>query len=62
MSSMTTAGAGGEGGGRSRRPSAAGKGLKHRNVVSNFIFKMGDDGAPPQVALFKRSDKVSTYT
>lgn len=37
-------------------------GLKKRSVVSSFIFKL--DGTPdgqPKVALFRRSDKVSTY-
>jgi len=36
--------------------------VKKRSVVSSFIFKF--DGTPdgkPQVALFRRSDKVSTY-
>ncbi|KAK4245123.1 Methylthioribose-1-phosphate isomerase [Corynascus novoguineensis] len=32
---------------------------KKRSVVSSFIFKF--DGGQPQVALFRRSDKVSTY-
>ncbi|KAK4447242.1 nagb/rpia/CoA transferase-like protein [Podospora aff. communis PSN243] len=34
--------------------------LKKRSVVSNFIFKNHAD-TNPQVALFRRSDKVSTY-
>ncbi|OIW25361.1 nagb/rpia/CoA transferase-like protein [Coniochaeta ligniaria NRRL 30616] len=37
----------------------AGKPLKHRSVVSSFIFKFED--GKPMVALFRRSDKVSTY-
>lgn len=39
--------------------SKEGKELKHRSVVSSFIFKF-DDGKP-SVALFRRSDKVNTY-
>ncbi|KAK5657907.1 hypothetical protein OQA88_2456 [Cercophora sp. LCS_1] len=41
---------------------SADKPMKHRSVVSSFIFKLADtpDGKP-QVALFRRSDKVSTY-
>ncbi|KAK0617693.1 hypothetical protein B0T14DRAFT_525702 [Immersiella caudata] len=36
--------------------------LKIRSVVSNFIFKFeGTPTGKPQVALFRRSDKVSTY-
>ncbi|KAF4986217.1 hypothetical protein FDECE_16065 [Fusarium decemcellulare] len=37
--------------------------LKHRAVASSFIFKFPDDDTSqkPQVALFRRSDKVSTY-
>ncbi|KAK4187734.1 Methylthioribose-1-phosphate isomerase [Podospora australis] len=35
---------------------------KKRSVVSNFIFKFdGTQDGKPKVALFKRSDKVSTY-
>ncbi|KAK4168372.1 Methylthioribose-1-phosphate isomerase [Cladorrhinum sp. PSN259] len=35
---------------------------KKRSVVSSFIFKFDDSGQnQPKVALFKRSDKVSTY-
>ncbi|KAJ5369702.1 uncharacterized protein N7496_005794 [Penicillium cataractarum] len=33
--------------------------LQHRSVVSSFIFCFTD--GKPQIALFKRSDKVSTY-
>lgn len=35
------------------------RGWKKRSVVSSFILKWND--GPPQVALFRRSDKVSTY-
>ncbi|KAK3333003.1 hypothetical protein B0T19DRAFT_473763 [Cercophora scortea] len=35
--------------------------LKKRAVVSSFIFKYDENGNNPQVALFRRSDKVSTY-
>ncbi|KAK3693037.1 hypothetical protein B0T22DRAFT_367528 [Podospora appendiculata] len=35
--------------------------IKKRAVVSSFIFKFDRDGNNPQVALFRRSDKVSTY-
>lgn len=35
--------------------------LTKRAVVSSFIFKFPEDGGKPVVALFKRSDKVSTY-
>lgn len=35
-------------------------GLVKRSVVSSFIFKFGDEGRA-EVALFQRSDKVSTY-
>ena len=35
--------------------------LKKRAVVSSFIFKYPEDGGKPLVALFRRSDKVSTY-
>ncbi|KAI9375478.1 hypothetical protein BJX61DRAFT_128704 [Aspergillus egyptiacus] len=37
-------------------------GLERRSVVSSFIFRFPDSRSDkPQVALFKRSDKVSTY-
>jgi hypothetical protein len=39
--------------------SEEGKRLKHRSVVSSFIFKF--DNGKPLVALFRRSDKVNTY-
>jgi hypothetical protein len=35
------------------------KELKHRAIVSSFIFKFDDNS--PRVALFRRSDKVRTY-
>ncbi|KAI5459369.1 hypothetical protein BGZ63DRAFT_426648 [Mariannaea sp. PMI_226] len=37
--------------------------LEHRTVVSSFIFKFPEDDLTkkPQVALFRRSDKVNTY-
>jgi hypothetical protein len=35
---------------------------KKRSVVSSFIFKLSDvNDGKPQVALFGRSDKVTTY-
>jgi len=40
----------------------AGPELKKRSVVSSFIFKF--DGTPdgqPKVALFRRSEEVTTY-
>lgn len=38
------------------------RGLKKRSVVSSFIFKLeGTSDGQPKVALFRRSDKVSTY-
>ena len=39
--------------------SSAGDPWKKRSVVSSFIMKLDD--AEPKVALFQRSDKVSTY-
>lgn len=36
------------------------KPMTRRTVVSSFIFKFPPDGGP-QVALFRRSDKVRTY-
>ncbi|KAK0629244.1 hypothetical protein B0T17DRAFT_589118 [Bombardia bombarda] len=36
-------------------------GIKRRSVVSSFIFKADLDSGRPRVALFKRSNKVSTY-
>ncbi|OAA60494.1 DUF21 and cbs domain containing protein [Niveomyces insectorum RCEF 264] len=35
--------------------------LKKRAVVSSFILKYPEEGGKPEVALFKRSDKVNTY-
>ncbi|KAK1835712.1 hypothetical protein QBC39DRAFT_327363 [Podospora conica] len=43
-------------------PQKTGPGLKRRSVVSSFIFKLeGTPDEQPQVALFRRSQKVSTY-
>ncbi len=47
----------------SGNPGTAAAPLKKRSVVSSFIIKYpepGQEGAP-RVALFRRSDKVSTY-
>ena len=36
-------------------------GMKHRDVVSNFIFKYSGDFRQAQLALFRRSDEVRSY-